>query len=133
MDCVVVKPVKRKQFKLASCNAISNFINLSTSEIETILYHNNVMHDLKGQCHEIFGTFCLIQKLHLSPMWTGKTVLRTCSLSQRHSLKASIRVVIDYADTTMTTRTLSENYEDFKETIRWKMWLGVFAHQIAIT
>ena len=64
---MVVKPVKRKQFKLASCNAISNFINLSTSEIETNLYHNNVMHDLMGQCHEIFGTFLFDPKTPPEP------------------------------------------------------------------
>ena len=45
-------------------------------------------------------------------------------------------VVIDYADTSMTTWTLFENFEGFSQILKEqsgkKRYLGVFTHPIAI-
>ena len=51
-------------------------------------------------------------------------------------LGLNVDVVSDYADTSMTTQTLFENFEGFSQILKEqsgnKMYLGVFAHPIAI-
>ena len=47
-----------------------------------------------------------------------------------------VRIVADYADTSMTTPTLFENFEDFSQILNEqstkKRYLGVFTHPVEI-
>ena len=57
-------------------------------------------------------------------------------LRSRWLRRHSVGIVNDYTDTSMTTRTLFENFESFSQILKEqsgkKMYLGVFTHPIAI-
>ena len=62
--------------------------------------------------------------------------LKIGCLQSRWLWRHRVLVVVDYADTSMTTRTLFENFEGFSQILKKqsgkKSYLGVFTHPIAI-
>ena len=90
---------------------------------------------LKGQFHEIFDPFKK-KKNHMGVIWTGKNDLANffvfAKIFAKIREKTCVRVVVDYADTTMTTWTLSENLwvllTDIKGTIRQNKAIWVCLH-----
>ena len=105
----------------------------SKSYSTTICGRGNVCRDLKGQCHEIWLSTPVFGQTNSSwtPYEQAKTVSRNCSIFVKLFAKNMCfrwlhwhGVVVDYEDTTLTTRTATANFECFSQTLK-EQWLKI--------
>ena len=112
-------------------------LQIRNVDILKIKLSNIFVYSLQGQCHEIFDhLFFCFKDSTWAPYEQAKRFRKLFRFCEDIRGKRVSTCVNDYADTSMTTRTLFANFEGFsqisKEQSGKKRYSGVFIYPTAI-